>query len=84
MRILYYISFKYVVFLFFLRCLRNLKKWSWVEKIGKNWEKWGKMAVPESPNIHYFYLSHENPPNVFKLCLSFLNYFSCHPTVYLD
>ena len=35
MRILYYISFKYV----FLRCLRDFEKWSKVEKIGKNEEK---------------------------------------------
>ena len=43
----------YDISVLFLRFLRDLKKWSWLEKIGKNWEKWGKMAVPESPNIHY-------------------------------
>ena len=36
-----------------LRCLRDLEKWSWIEKMGKNEEKWGKMAAPESPFIHY-------------------------------
>ena len=35
--------------LFFLRCLRYFEKWSCFEKIGKNEEKWGKMAVPEPP-----------------------------------
>ena len=67
MRILYYISFKYVFFLFcFLRCLRNLKKWSCFEKIGENGQKWGKIAAPESPIIHYF------RPSV---CLSVNNFF---------
>ena len=37
-----------------LRCLRDLEKWSWIEKMGKNEEKWGKMAAPESPIIHYY------------------------------
>ena len=41
--------------LFFLRCLRNFEKWSKVEKIGKNGQKWGKIAAPESPYIHYYY-----------------------------
>ena len=43
----------YDISMLFLRCLRNLKKWSKGGKIGKNEEKWGKMAVSESPNIHY-------------------------------
>ena len=38
MRILYYISFKYV----FLRCLREFEK---VVRGGKNEVKWGKMGV---------------------------------------
>ena len=38
-----------------LRFLREFKKWSKVEKIGKNEEKWGKKAVQESPYIHYFW-----------------------------
>ena len=52
MRILYYISFKYVVFCC-LRCLRDLEKWSKVEKIGKNGGKMRKIAVLESAIIHY-------------------------------
>ena len=40
--------------LFFLRCLRYFEKWSCFEKIGKNEEKWGKMAVPEPPLHTYF------------------------------
>ena len=40
-----------------LRCLRDLEKWSWIEKMGKNEEKWGKMAAPESPIIHYLQFS---------------------------
>ena len=43
----------YDISVLFLRCLRNLKKWSWIEKIVKNEEKWCKIAEPESPNIHY-------------------------------
>ena len=50
MKELYDISFKYVVF---LRFLRDLEKWSWLGKIGKNEEKWGKKLVLESPFIHY-------------------------------
>ena len=38
----------------FLRCLRDFEKWSWIEKIGKNRQKWGKIAAPESPNIYYY------------------------------
>ena len=56
MRILYYISFKYVVFCC-LRCLRDLEKWSKVEKIGKNGGKMRKIAVLESAIIHYLCLS---------------------------
>ena len=37
----------------FLRCLRDLEKWSWIGKMGKNEEKWGKKLAPESPFIHY-------------------------------
>ena len=57
MRILYYISFKDVVF---LRCLRNLKSGPVLKKLGKmskNRQKWAKIAVPESANIHYYYCS---------------------------
>ena len=43
----------YDISVLFLRCLRNLEKWSWLGKIGKNWEKWSKIAAPESPYIHY-------------------------------
>ena len=43
----------YDITVLFLRCLRNLKKWSKVEKIRKNGGKWAKIAVPESPFIHY-------------------------------
>ena len=56
MRILYYISFKYVFFLFFKmfkrfeKVVRVWKKWS---ERGKNGVKWGKKLVPESPIIHY-------------------------------
>ena len=42
-----------MIYLCCLRFLRDLKKWSWLEKIGKNGQKWGKMAVLESPYIHY-------------------------------
>ena len=37
----------------FLRCLRDFEKWSWIEKMRKNEEKWGKKTAPESPFIHY-------------------------------
>ena len=37
----------------FLRCLRDFEKWSWIGKMGKNEEKWGKKLAPESPIIHY-------------------------------
>ena len=47
MRILYYISFKYVVFCF-LRCLREFEKWSWLGKIGKNEEKW----LSQNPQLY--------------------------------
>ena len=43
----------YDITVLFLRCLRNLKKWSWIEKIRKNRQKWAKMAVPKPANIHY-------------------------------
>ena len=39
MKELYDISFKYVVF---LRCLREIEKWSWILSLRKNEEKWGK------------------------------------------
>ena len=45
-----------MIYLCCLRFLRDLKKWSWLGKIGKNGQKWGKMAAPESPFIHYYYL----------------------------
>ena len=37
----------------FLRCLREFEKWSWLGKIGKNEEKWGKKTAPESPLSYY-------------------------------
>ena len=43
-----------------LRCLREFEKWSKVEKIGKNEEKWGKKAVLKSPIIHYLELTLES------------------------
>ena len=43
----------YDITVLFLRCLRNLKKWSWILILRKNEGKSGKMAVPESANIHY-------------------------------
>ena len=54
MRILYYISFKYVVFCF-LRCLRDLEKWSKVEKIGKNgvkWLSWNPQLYTTHPEVN--------------------------------
>ena len=42
-----------MIYLRCLRFLREFEKWSGVEKIGKNRGKWGKIAVPESPFIHY-------------------------------
>ena len=36
-----------------LRCLRDFEKWSWLGKMGKNEEKWGKKLGLESPFIHY-------------------------------
>ena len=45
----------YDISVLFLRCLRNLKKWSWLGKIGKNGVKNGvKKSVPKSANIHYW------------------------------
>ena len=43
----------FVINIRFLRCLRFFEKWSVMGKIGKNREKWGKKAEPESPYIHY-------------------------------
>ena len=37
-----------------LRCLRDFEKWSWLGKMGKNEEKWGKKLGLESPFIHYY------------------------------
>ena len=51
MRILYYISFKYV----FLRCLREFEK---VVRGGKNEVKWGKMGVKwlsQNPQLYTTY-----------------------------
>ena len=48
MRILYYISFKDVVF---LRCLRNFEKWSCFEKNGKNEEKCVRNEENSCPRI---------------------------------
>ena len=50
-----------------LRFLREFEKWSWLGKIGKNEEKWGKMAAPESANIHYLW--GVNLPHLLKPCL---------------
>ena len=33
---------------FFLRCLRDLEKWSWIEKMRKNEEKW----LPQNPQTY--------------------------------
>ena len=44
MKELYDISFKYIVFFFFLRCLRDLEKWSWILSLRKNEEKLGKIG----------------------------------------
>ena len=54
---IYHVMMKelYDISVLFLRCLRDLEKWSWLEKIGKNGGKWGKVTAPESPNIHYCY-----------------------------
>ena len=43
----------YDISVLFLRFLRDLEKWSKVEKIRKNEGKWGKKAELEYPNIHY-------------------------------
>ena len=55
----------------FLRCLREFEKWSWLGKIGKNEEKWGKKLVPESPiyiyYLHLFY--YKNRQNRLKINL---------------
>ena len=44
----------YDISVLFLRYLRNFEKWSWIEKIGKNEGKSGKITAPESPNIYYY------------------------------
>ena len=31
-----------------LRCLRDLEKWSWIQKMGKNEEKW----LSENPQLY--------------------------------
>ena len=55
----------YDISVLFLRCLRNLKKWSWLGKIGKNGVKNGvKKSVPKSANIHYFCLFPQNLKNI--------------------
>ena len=43
----------YDVSVLFLRCLREIEKWSWILILRKNEEKSGKMAAPESAIIHY-------------------------------
>ena len=35
-----------MIYLCCLRCLRDLEKWSWIEKIGKNRAKMGKNGCP--------------------------------------
>ena len=44
----------YDVSVLFLRCLREIEKWSWILILRKNEEKSGKMAAPESAIIHYY------------------------------
>ena len=39
-----------MIYLCCLRCLRDLKKWSWIEKIGKNRAKMGKNGCPKLRN----------------------------------
>ena len=56
-----------MIYLCCLRFLRDLKKWSWLEKIGKNGQKWGKMAVLESPYIHYCRHCHDEFANYQEL-----------------
>ena len=44
-----------MIYLCCLRCLRDLKKWSWLGKIGKNEQKWGKNGVKwlsENPHLY--------------------------------
>ena len=48
-----------MIYLCCLRFLREFEKWSEVVKIGKNWEKWGKIAVPDPPYIHYYQASNK-------------------------
>ena len=43
----------FVINMRFLRFLRFFEKWSELEKIRKNQEKWGKKPGAESPYIHY-------------------------------
>ena len=43
----------YDITVLFLRCLREFEKWSWILNLRKNEEKSGKIAAPESANIHY-------------------------------
>ena len=40
----------------FLRCLRDFEKWSWIEKMRKNRQKWAKIAASESAKYYYFLL----------------------------
>ena len=58
----------YDITVLFLRCLRNLKKWSWILNLRKNEEKSGKMADPESPNIHYCGVTASSARRSFLMC----------------
>ena len=50
-----------------LRCLRDLEKWSWIEKIGKNRAKMGKNGqkwLSENPQLYtttVLYAKHVKP-----------------------
>ena len=46
----------YDITVLFLRCLRNLKKWSWILNLRKNEEKWGEMGKNSCPNIPIYTL----------------------------
>ena len=46
----------YDISVFFLRCLRDLEKWSWLGKIGKNEGKLAKIAVLKPASIHYSHI----------------------------
>ena len=53
---IYHVMMKelYDISVLFLRCLREIEKWSWILILRKNEEKSVKMAVPKSANIYYY------------------------------